>query len=473
MNRHHCKRMILIALSAFLYITTILSPLTASAAPKSEADYQAAAEERKALPIQSNQISNWPTGPAISAGSAVLLEANTGTILYSKNIHEKSYPASTTKLLTCLIAAENAKLNETVSFSHDAVFSIERDSSNIGIDPGQSMSMEECLYAILVASANEVANGVAEHIGKDTDTFADMMNARAAELGCANSHFVNAHGLYHEEHYTTAYDLALIACAFFDNELLSKIGNTATYHFEATSTQPDDFVVRNKHKLITGEIACEGIKGGKTGYTDEARQTLVSCAEKNGMKLICVVMVEESPDQFYDTVKLFDYGFNNFTIANVAEYESDYHISGITSSYGSHEVFGNSNPLFTLNENNYIILPNTLDFHEITSRISYENLTDKEVARILYSHEDIILGTASVNLIPGHTANPVTSDEAGVIFINIKLVIIIIIAIASLLIAAVTIHALISDYKFGDINKKTSSRFRNKHKRRRNKDLHF
>lgn len=492
MKKDFAKRIALIFLSAFIYITTAYIPLTAYSAPASEEEYQAAAEERKALPVQSNEVTEWPTGPAISAASAVLLEANTGTILYSKNIHQKSYPASTTKLMTCLIAAENAKLQETVKFSQDAVFSIESGSSNIGIDAGQSMPMEECLYGILVASANEVANGVAEHIAGDMDSFADMMNKRAAELGCHNTHFMNAHGLYHEEHYTTAYDLALIACAFFDNDLLSKIGNTASYHFEATDTQPDDFIVRNKHKLITGEIACEGIKGGKTGYTDEARQTLVTCAEKNGMKLICVVMVEETPDQFYDTVKLFDYGFTNFAVTNVSEYETNYQINGITSFHGAHDVFGNSATLFSLNENSYIILPKTLDFADISSKISYENLTGKEVARILYSYENISLGTASVNLMPGHASDSGSSEskdisgisaffntviqsepEANTVYINVKLILIMIIAFATLLIAAFVIRAFITDYKFSDIRKKPSSRFPKKHKGKHNKGLHF
>ncbi len=486
------KRMFFIVLSVFIYITTISAPLTVFAAPASEENYQAAAEERKTLPIQSNEIPDWPSGPAISAQSAVLLEANTGTILYSKNIHQKSYPASTTKLMTCLIAAENAKLQETVNFSHNAVFSIESGSSNIGIDAGQSMSMEECLYGILVASANEVANGVAEHIAGDTDSFADMMNRRAAELGCSNTHFVNAHGLYDEEHYTTAYDLALIARAFFDNELLSKIGNTASYHFEATSTQPDDFIVRNKHKLITGEIACEGIKGGKTGYTDEARQTLVTCAEKNGMKLICVVMVEESPDQFNDTVKLFDYGFTNFAVTNVSENETNYQINGITSFHGAHDVFGDSTTLLSLNTNSYIILPKTLDFGDITSEISYDNLTDKEVARILYSYEGVSLGTASVNLISGHNSynsnsakssdtdisalnNAVIQSEpdTNTVYINVKLIVIIVIILAALLIAVFVIRALIADYKFGDIGRKPSSGLPKKHRRNRDKGLHF
>ena len=286
------------------------------AAPDPSEDYLAAAEERKTLPIQTNQIENWPAGPAIGAEGAILLEANTGVVLYAKNINEKLYPASTTKLMTCLLAVENCELDEVVSFSHEAVFALEPGSSNIGIDEGQAMTLEECLYGILVASANEVANAVAEHVAGSMDAFAEKMNQRASELGCKNTHFVNAHGLYSEEHYTSPYDLALIAKAFFQNEILSKIGNTASHHFTATSTQPDDFVVRNKHQLITGEIPYEGIKGGKTGYTEEARQTLVTCAEQNGMKLICVVMKEESPEQFYDTVKLLDYGFARYEVYN-------------------------------------------------------------------------------------------------------------------------------------------------------------
>ena len=161
-------------LSAFLFIIILINTgLYVSAAPASTQELQDASEERKSLPIQSNQIENWPIGPEISAETAILLEANTGVILYSKNIDQKMYPASTTKLMTCLIAAENCQMDEMVNFSHDAVFSIESGSSNIGIDEGQSMPMEECLYGILVASANEVANAVAEHVAGSMDAFAD------------------------------------------------------------------------------------------------------------------------------------------------------------------------------------------------------------------------------------------------------------------------------------------------------------
>ena len=471
-------------LSAFLYISILTGAgLNAYAAPASLEEANEQAEERKSLPIQSNQIENWPAGPAIGAQSAILMDANTGVILYAKNIDEKLYPASTTKLMTCILAAENCQLDEMIKFSHNAVFSIERGSSNIGIDEGQSMSLEECLYGILVASANEVANAVAEHIAGTTDDFALMMNQKAAELGCKNTHFTNPHGLFDEDHYTSAYDLALIAKAFFQNELLAKIGNMPSHHFQATATQPDDFIERNKHKLITGEIAYEGIKGGKTGYTDEARQTLVTCAEQNGMKLICVVMKEESPEQFYDTVKLFSYGFTNFSAVNVSENETDYSIQNSNFFNTSNDVFGNSKPILTLNQSSYLIMPKTITFDDLDSQISYETSGENEVAVIEYYYHGAYVGNATVDLAEDAPASydftektsieePEKETEPNVIIVNIKSVLICILVIALILIAIFVIRSIINSYSFLD-GGRTSKRRRRMRKRNRKDGPHF
>ncbi len=465
-------------LSAFLFINILFfTSVNVYAAPATTEEALAEAEERKSLPIQSNQIENWPAGPSIGAQSAILLEANTGVILYAKNIDEKMYPASTTKLMTCLIAAENSDLNETVTFSHDAVFSIDTGSSNIGIDPGQAMPVEECLYGILTASANEVANAVAEHVAGSTEAFAKMMNEKADELGCKNTHFVNAHGLFNENHYTSAYDLAIIAKAFFQNELLSKISNTASHHFEATATQPDDFIVRNKHQLITGSIPYEGIKGGKTGYTDEARQTLVTCAEQNGMKLICVIMKEESPEQFYDTVKLFDYGFTNFSPVNVAENETKYSIQNSNFFNTSNDIFGNSKPILALNTDSYLIVPKTVSFNDLDSEISYDTARDNEVAEINYYYHEAYLGTATVDLavqVPAayeftqNTDNLSGTDikQPNVIVVNIKMVLIIVLTISLLLIIILIIYSVVNSYSFLD-NGRTVRKHRKRRKRNR------
>ena len=478
------KRMRTYALSAFLCIFTFISTgFSAFAAPESLEAALLEAEDRKSLPIQTNQIENWPAGPAIGAQSAILLEVNTGVILYAKNIDEKQFPASTTKLMTCLLAAENCKMDEIVTFSHDAVFSIEPGSSNIGIDAREAMPMEECLYGILVGSANEVANAVAEHVAGSMDDFAKMMNERAAELGCTNTHFVNAHGLFNENHYTSARDLALIAKPFFQNELLSKLGNTSSHHFEATDTQPDDFIQRNKHKLITGEIPYEGIKGGKTGYTDDSRQTLVTCAEQNGMKLICVIMKEESPEQFYDTVKLFDYGFANFSTVNVAENETNYSIKNSNFFNTSSDIFGNSKPILSLNPDSYLIMPKTAVFDELDSDISYDTREENEVAVINYYYHGTYVGTSTIDLVKDMTAaydfshdaqnlENAKDKEPDVIIINVKLVLIIILIVAVLLITIFVVHSIFQNYNLLE-NRKVTRRYTRKRRRNRKEGPDF
>ena len=228
---------------------------------------------------ESAAISTLP--PAVEAESAILMDADTGVILYEKNIHTRQYPASITKIMTALLAQENCDMDEVINFSRTAVYTVERGSSNIGIDENETLTMEDALYALLLASANEVANGIAEHISGSVDAFAELMNDRAKELGCEDTHFINPHGLPNDNHYTSAYDMALIARAFFSYENLSTISGTAFYHINATATQPDEIDLGNHNKMLPGtnrgsKYYYEGLVGGKTGYTDMARKTLVT-----------------------------------------------------------------------------------------------------------------------------------------------------------------------------------------------------
>ena len=484
-------------LSSLILLCLIISYFTLPvfAAP-SDAQFLQEAEERKALPIDTNQIANWPAGPEIGAEGAILLEANTGIVLYAKNPDERLYPASTTKLMTCLIAAEKCSMTEMVSFSHNAVFSIGQGSSNIGIDEGQSMPMKECLYGILTASANEVANAVAEHVAGNMDDFVILMNQKAEDLGCTNTHFVNANGLFNEEHYTSARDLAIIAASFFKNEQLAKIANTPSYHFEATATQPDDFVVRNKHQLISGEIKYEGIKGGKTGYTGEARQTLVTCAEKDGMKLICVIMKEENPYQFTDTVSLFEYGFSNFIPTNVSENEVSYHIQTIDYFHNSNDILGNSNELLSLDKNSYLIMPRNVSFEDLTSVISYDVKSKDQLAILNYYYHGAYVGTAYINILPytpsvkkenlddtssGLTgfidlsaSKIITYDQNhNIVVINVKYVVILLPCIALLLILISFVISYFKNYNvLNDYKQKRKSR-RIKSFSGNRRDFHF
>ena len=439
-------------LSAF--IAAVIIGLTASipAQAAKGPDYHAMAEERKNLPIQSNSYENWPDGPAVSAQSAIVMDVNSGAVLYAKNIDEKLYPASTTKILTCLLAVENAAMDEEVTFSYDAVFGVPRDGSNMGIDVGEILPMEDCLYGILVGSANEVASAVGEHVGGDTETFLQMMNDKAKELGCKNTNFMNANGLHDENHYTTAYDLALIARAFFSNDFLANIANTPRVHFTPTDTQPDDFYLNNKNKLVSGEIKYQYYMGGKTGYTNDARQTLVSCAEKDGMRLVCVVMKEETPDQFNDTVTLFNYGFSNFKKINVSSIETKYTIENTGFYQTGQDIFGSSKSILQLDNKSYIVVPTAAEFADVESTISYENLLPNQVAAIDYTYNDIFVGRVAVNLAANtevYDFSESTPTQNDVTIVNVKAIILWILAIAILLCLGLFLAKYINHYHLG------------------------
>lgn len=453
---------------SILSVTFFTSFLTVSAT-----DMLEQAELRKSLPVQSNQIENWPDGPAIGAEAAILMEANTGTILYEKNINERLYPASTTKILTCLIAAEQASLSDVITMSDDAVFSVPVDGSKIYLDVGDQITMDQALQAVLIASANDAANGIAEFIGGSLDGFADIMNKRAEELGCTNSHFVNSNGLHDENHYTTAYDLATIGRAFFSNELLCKYASTKRLHLEPTDTQPKDIIENSKNKLYSGmEYEYEYLVGSKTGYTDQSRQTLVSCAEKNGMKLICVILKEESPYQYEDTISLFDYGFGNFQIVNIAESDSEYVINNANFFTTNNDIFGSSKPILALNEKDYIILPNTADLKDVQSSISYDVTEENQIALINYTYNGVPVGSVSVDLAADSVfsyqfdsaanemeAESTDAEEDNIIFVNVKTILLWVLGISGGLIAVFFLRAIMNNYHF--------SRKRRPHKNRR------
>ena len=425
---------------------------------------------RKNLPIQSNSYENWPDGPQVSSQSAIVMDVDSGAVLYAKNIDEKLYPASTTKILTCLLAVENAKMDEMVEFSHDAVFGVPRDGSNMGIDVGEILPMEDCLYGILVGSANEVAAAVGEHVGGDTETFLQMMNDRAKELGCKNTNFMNANGLHDDNHYTTAYDLALIARAFFSNDYLANIANTPRVHFEPTATQPDDFYLNNKNKLVSKEIKYEYYLGGKTGYTKEANQTLVSCAEKDGMRLVCVVMKEETPDQFNDTVTLFNYGFSNFKKIKVSDVETKYTTNNTGFFDAGQDIFGSSKSILELDENSYIVIPGSAEFADIDSAISYDNLLENQIARINYTYNGIYVGSVPVNLAENTESydfeSASTSTSNAVTIINVKTMIFWILGLALFLSVVLFIIRYVNQYHFGGRKGRMTKKRRKRHVQR-------
>lgn len=438
-------------------------------------------EQQRALEIQSNLIPNWPVGPVVGAESAILMEAETGTILYAKNIHQREYPASTTKILTTLIATEQCAMDEMVSFSHDAVFDTPRDSSHIAIDEGESITMEQSLNAILISSANEVAFAVAEHIADGSwHDFAEIMNRRAVELGCVDSNFVNPNGLPDENHYSSAYDLAMIGRAFFANEMLCQITLTRRLEILPSDTQPDHIIENNAMKIIPGgEYAYPYLVGCKTGYTDEARNSLVSCAERDGMKLICVVLHDEMPYHYEDTISLFEYGFSNFSKVNVSQTETKYDIDNIGLYYGGNDLFGSSAPILSLNKDDCVILPRTVSLDQADSSISYDTGNENQAAVITYTYHGVDVGTVGVNFSANRTntyqfdtisdedpEGTDSEDTTPVIYINVIRVLPGIAAAAAVVFVAVLIKLLLKNYQFSNIKSRQTWR-RNKRRHRK------
>lgn len=248
--------------------------------------------------------------PVVMSEGAVLMEASTGTVLFSKNGDKQFYPASITKLMTALLVAERLNLDSSVTFSAEATTNLEAGAVSINMTAGDELTVRQCLYALLLKSANEVGNALAEAVAGSNQAFAQLMNEKAASLGCTNTHFTNPHGLNDANHYTTPRDMALIARAAFNNDIVRTIASTQSYTLPKTIKNPSGLTVTMSHKMLNPKDSryYEGAIGGKTGYTSKAGNTLVTVAERDGVRLIAVVMKSKST-HYTDTKALLDYGY--------------------------------------------------------------------------------------------------------------------------------------------------------------------
>ena len=382
----------------------------------------------------------WPDAPETLSPGVILMEESTGTILYEKNSDEAHYPASITKIMTTLLALENGNLSDMVTFSDDAINNTE--GSGIARDYGEQMTLEQCLYGVMLESANECAYAVAEHVGGTVENFVDMMNAKAKELGCTNTHFANPHGLQDENHYTTAHDMALIAQAAYQNETFRIIIGTKMYTIPPTNKHAEETVLRNHHDMLctyhnaNRKYLYPYCVGGKTGYTATANSTLVTYAEKDGMTLICVVMNTQSPNQFIDTVNLFDYAFDNFQVLNVAENDTDYSAE-TTVDNGN---LNNIAPFVELDKEAVIVLPKTAEFSDTSSSVEY-NDSDPEIAgSITYTYAGRNVGKADIKttgvVVEGYAFDNESTEEEeqeAVSTVQVKPIVVVLLIVAVIL----------------------------------------
>ena len=280
--------------------------------------------------VQAFARPDWPSDTGIEAEAGAVMDVDTGTMLFGQNSHVEYYPASITKILTALVVLEHADLTDTVTYSDKAMNSVEADSGNkLSLVAGDTMTVEDCLYALLLASVNQAANALAEHVAGSISDFVDMMNAKAAELGCTESHFANPSGLNNDNQVVTAFDMTKIAAAAYSNPKLLEISSAKTWKIGATTNNPDGVSVKNEHRLVITEdpespYYCPEAVAGKTGYLLKAGNTLVTYGEKDGRRVVSVILKGSPRQYFVDGKSLLQFGLNRFQNVDIAENETRY-----------------------------------------------------------------------------------------------------------------------------------------------------
>ena len=339
------------------------------------------------------------TIPDTYSSACLLMEEITGKILYSKNANSIMYPASTTKIMTAILTLENCNLSDTAVVSHNAVFSIPSGYSTASLVEGEVLTIEQLLNVLLIPSANDAAVVLAEHIAGSVEAFSDMMNSKAVELSCLNTHFVNPNGIHNENHYSTAYDLALIGKYAMQFPTFKEISSKTRYTLPITNAySKEDRIFNTTNDLIKPNYSSSPTNyyykyatGGKTGYTDPAGQCIVATATKDNVSLIAVTLhgdfTEDNLSQrALDCKALFEYGFNNFSMVSIAkkgDVASNMKVPNATKDSSSLDLL--------YSDDIYAFVPNGFDTSSVTPNIKLSS-TFAPIA------QDTILGTISYDI---------------------------------------------------------------------------
>lgn len=339
------------------------------------------------------------TIPDTYSSACLLMEESTGKILYSKNANSIMYPASTTKIMTAILTLEKCNLSDTAVVSHNAVFSIPSGYSTASLVEGEVLTIEQLLNVLLIPSANDAAVVLAEHIAGSVEAFSDMMNSKAVELGCLNTHFVNPNGIHNENHYSTAYDLALIGRYAMQFPTFKEISSKTRYTLPITNAySKEDRIFNTTNDLIKPNYSSSPTNyyykyatGGKTGYTDPAGQCIVATATKDNISLIAVTLhgdfTEDNLSQrALDCKALFEYGFNNFSMVSIAQkgdVASNMKVPNATKDSSSLDLL--------YSDDIYAFVPNGFDTSSVTPNIKLSS-TFAPIA------QDTVLGTISYDI---------------------------------------------------------------------------
>lgn len=343
----------------------------------------------------------------ITAQSAILIDNRTNKILYDKNKDKKMYPASTTKIVTAILTLDHAELNEVVTASYDAIMSIPNGYSTVDIQIGEQFTVEQLLELLLVHSANDAANVLAEYVGGSVDSFVSMMNTKVNELGLTNTNFTNTYGKHDDNHYTTAYDLAKLMQYCIKNDTFRRISSMASCAIPATNNHNERLYSSTNELIIpTGKYYYSYLIAGKTGFTTQAGNCLVSASYNDNLELTAVVLgcPINTDNRFTDSRALYEYGYSNYSVLNIAK-ENDVatqiEISNATKSTKNLDLL--------LKENIPVLISNSNINNEVVPQIYLNETLSAPIeegdvlGKITYSVEGVEYTT---DLVSSHFVEP-------------------------------------------------------------------
>jgi len=398
---------------------------------------------------------------SLSCSSDILIDAESGRVLYGYQENKKIYPASLTKLLTALTALDLGDLDDILIVDEKTPYEV--DGSHIALEPKEELSLYDLLHGLLIASGNDAADVIAKNYSSYEGEFLELMNEKARELGALNSNFVNPHGLHDDNHYTTAYDLSIIAKEAYDKEIIKEIIGKNKYTIDITNIKKEARHLISTNKLLVGtgygnqiiinnswvNMKYEGATGMKTGYTPKAGSCLIGSAERDGISLITVVIKGSTTEVYTDTHKLLNYGFDNFEKINLV-YANEF-IKNLDISSGDSKYLS----LIT-SEDLYTVI-NKDKLNEIDSSISIKdyNLPVKKgdvLGKIKYSLRDEIIG--EVPLKAAFKVDLVVIEDTNLTLFALKTIISFILAIIFLII----VLRIVNKYRLYKIRKQKKNR---------------
>ena len=440
------RKFFALLLCFLLALQLLILPVMAEEAESEEEEEVLTEEEAPAEAEQEGVL----LPPEINCKGAILVELNSDSTVFELNADERLYPASLTKIMTCLLALEHGNLSDVITVDGSLFADMDEDASAVGLQDGELLTLEELLYCVMVPSANDASLVVADHIGGSVEKFVDMMNQKAIELGCTGTHFVNPDGLHDENHYTTPRDMAIITKAALESETFRTICGTSVHELPETNAHPKQMLYTTNYFLstiLTPDYYWEKVSGVKTGFTTPAGRCLVSLVDEGEYRYLSVVMGCEDEyneegfpiyGSFIESRKLLEYGLDNFTFAAVLSHLSPIAQVPVSSGAVSSVVVAPEKDINALLPLNYdpakIQVSYTLDEGEsLTAPLA----ADQVVGTATVTYEGKVVGQTGVRTIAAVDRNKImavpTKDDPA--FLRLVPVILIVVAAIALLIS--------------------------------------